>query len=67
MKTVCVLASQKLELDVKERKLRSFLTQEQIEDIQSGKLVTTSSTGQKVKLDDEVSGTILMLTPLCGG
>jgi hypothetical protein len=64
MKVECILAPQNL---VKERTLKSFLTQEQIKDVQSGKLVTVTSTGQKVKLDDEVSETILMLTPLCAG
>jgi hypothetical protein len=70
MKTECILApqKQKLEIVVKEKQmLKSLLTQEQIGEVESGKLVATLSTGQKVKLDDEVKGTVLMLTPLCGG
>jgi hypothetical protein len=70
MQTECILApqKQKLEIVVKEKQiLKSLLTQEQIGDVQSGKLVATLSTGQKVKLDDEVRGTVLMLTPLYGG
>lgn len=70
MQAECILApqKQKLEIVVKEKQiLKSLLTQEQIGDVQSGKLIATLSTGQKVKLDDEVKGTVLMLTPLCGG
>lgn len=70
MQTECILAPQrqKLEIVVKEKQiLKSLLTQDQIGDVQSGKLVATLSTGQKVKLDDEIRGTVLMLTPLCGG
>lgn len=59
---------QKFEIIVKEKQmLKSLLTQEQVKEIQSGKLVATLSTVQKVKLDDEVKGTVLMLTPLSGG
>lgn len=70
MQSECVLApqKQKVEILVKEKQpLKSLLTQEQIGDVQSGKLVVMLSTGQKMKLDDEVKGTVLMLTPLCGG
>jgi hypothetical protein len=70
MQTECILAPQrqKVEIAVKEKQiLKTLLTQEQIEDVQSGTLVTMLSTGQKVNLDDEVNGTVLMLTPLCGG
>jgi len=70
MQTECILAPQrrKVEIAAKEKQiLKTLLTQEQIEDVQSGTLVTMLSTGQKVNLDDEVSGTVLMLTPLCGG
>jgi hypothetical protein len=70
MQTECILTpqKQKLEIVVKEKQiLKSLLTQAQIGEVESGKLVATLSTGQKVKLDDEVKGTVLMLTPLCGG
>ena len=70
MQTECILAPQrqKLEIEVKEKQvLKSLLTQEQIGDIQDGKLSVVSSTGQKLRLDDEVKGTVLMLSPLCGG
>ncbi len=70
MQAECILVpqKQKFEIVVKEKQtLKSLLTQDQIGDVQSGKLVTMLSTGQKVKLDDEMSGTVLMLTPLCGG
>lgn len=67
MQAEYILAPQ-LEIVVKEKQiLKSLLTQEQIGDVQSGKLVTMLSTGQKVNVDDEVCGTVLMLTPLCGG
>ena len=68
MQAECILDQQKLEIVVKEKQvLKSLLTQEQIGDVQSGKLVTRLSTGQKVMLDDEVKGTVLMMSPLCGG
>ena len=70
MKTECILEQkkQKLEIDVKEKKvLESLLTQEQVGELKSGKLVARLSTGQKLKLDDEVRGTVLLLTPMCGG
>jgi len=70
MQTECILAPQrkKLEIEVKEKQvLKSLLTQEQIGDIHDGKLSVVSSTGQKLRLDDEVKGTVLMLSPLCGG
>ena len=69
MRAECILEQrQKLEIEVKEIQiLKSLLTQEQIVEFQSGKLVATSLTGQKLKLDDEVNGTVLILTPLCGG
>lgn len=67
MKSECI-TKQKLEIEVKEKQiLKSLLTQEQIVDIQSGKLSTRSSSGQRLKLDDEVDGTVLLLTPMCGG
>ena len=71
MQTECVLApqKQKLQLEVPEEQiLETLLTNKQIGDFQGGKLVATLSvTGQKLKLDDEVKGTVLLLTPLCGG
>ena len=70
MQAECILVpqKQKIEIVLKEKQiLKNLLTQDQIGDVQSGKLVTMLSTGQKVKLDDEMSGTVLMLTPLCGG
>lgn len=70
MQTECILESpkQKLEIEIKEKQvLKSLLSQEQVGEFQSGKLVATLSTGQKLKLEDEVRGTVLLLTPLCGG
>ena len=70
MKSDCVVEppKQKLEIEVKEKQiLGSILTQEQVGEFQNGKLIATLSTGQKLKLDDEVNGTVLLLTPLCGG
>lgn len=70
MQAECILApqKQKLEIVVKEKQiLKSLLTKEQIGDIQCGKLISMLSNGHKVKLDDEVNGTVLLLTPLCAG
>lgn len=59
---------QKLEIEVKEKQvLESLLTQEQVGELKSGKLIAMLSTGQKLKSEDEVKGTVLLLTPLCGG
>ena len=72
MQAECILGQgrkfeHKLEIEVKEkRKLESLLTHEQILEFQNGNLVAISS-GQKLKLDDEVRGTVLLLAPLCGG
>ncbi len=67
MKSECI-TKQKLEIEVKEKQiLKSLLTQEQIVDIQSGNLSAISSSGQMLKLDDEVEETVLLLTPMCGG
>lgn len=70
MKAECVLEQkkQKIEIEVKEKQvLGSLLTQEQVGDLKCGKLVAMLSTGQKLKSEDEVRGTVLLLTPLCGG
>lgn len=71
MQAECVLApqKQKLQLEVTEKQiLGNLLTSKQIGDFQGGKLVATLSvTGQKLRLDDEVKGTVLLLSPLCGG
>lgn len=54
-------------LDVKEKQtLKSLLTQEQMADFQCGKIVATFG-GTKLGLEDEVKGTVLILTPLQGG
>lgn len=57
----------KQKLDVKEKQtLKSLLTQEQVVDLQCGKIVATYG-GTKLSLEDEVKGTVLILTPLQGG
>lgn len=57
----------KLELEVKEKqKLGSLLTDAQIAEFETGKIVATCD-GVNLKLDDEVKGTVLLLTPLNGG
>lgn len=67
MQAECVL-KQKQIIRVQEKQiLKSLLTQEQIEDALNGKFSIISSSGQKLKLDDEVNETVLLLTPLCGG
>lgn len=69
MKAECMLEQkQKLEIEVREKQiLKSLLTEEQIGFVQNGELSVTSSSGQKLKLDDEVNGTVLLLAPMCGG
>ncbi len=73
MQTECVLApqkqKQKVEIEVVEKQmLGNLLTQDQMGAFRGGQLVATlPTTGQKLNLDDEVSGTVLLLTPLCGG
>jgi hypothetical protein len=70
MQAKCILAPhrKKIELEVKEKKvLKNILTQDQIGEVENGELVATLSTGKKLKLEDEVKGTVLMLSPLCGG
>ena len=70
MQAECILEPQrkKLEIEVKEKQvLKSLLTQDQIGDIHSGRLIVMSSTGHKLKLEEEVKGTVLILSPLCGG
>lgn len=69
MQADCIMEGpkQKYEIEVKEKRiLSSLLTQEQIVEFQSGKIVAMSE-GQKLKLDDEVKGTVLVLSPLQGG
>lgn len=57
----------KQKIVIKEKQiLRSMLSQEQIVEFECGKLVAMCG-GQKLRLDDEVKGTVLMLTPLQGG
>lgn len=56
-----------LKLEVKEKQtLQNLLSQQQIEDVMCGKLVP-SCDGHKMKLDDDVKGTVLLLTPLQAG
>jgi hypothetical protein len=66
MKAECILEP-KQKIDVKEKQtLKNLLTQEQIVEIKCGKLVALCG-GNKLKLEDEIKGTVLMLTPLQGG
>ena len=54
-------------LEVKEKQtLESLLTEVQIGELQSGKIVAICD-GQKLKLEDEIKGIVLMLSPLQGG
>lgn len=56
-----------LELEVKEKKkLGSLLTDTQIEEFETGKIAATCG-GTKLKLEDDVRGIVLLLTPLQGG
>lgn len=58
---------QRYDIEVKKKQtLRSLLTQEQIADFQNGKIVAMHG-GDKLRLDDEVKGTVLILSPLQGG
>lgn len=67
MQAVLEQPKQKYEIEVKEKRtLKSLLTQEQIGEIECGKLVAMHG-GQRLKLNDEVKGIVLMLTPLQGG
>lgn len=60
MKTEC-------KLEVKEKQtLKSLLTEVQIEELQSGNMVATCG-GQKLRLNDEIKGTVMILSPLQGG
>jgi sulfur carrier protein ThiS len=57
----------KQKIDVKEKQtLKNLLTQEQVADLQCGKIVATCG-GTKLNLEDEIKETILILTPLQGG
>jgi hypothetical protein len=57
-----------LKLEVKEEKktLASLLSTQQIEEINCGKLVP-SYDGNRMRLDQEVKGTVFLLTPLQAG
>lgn len=60
MKTVC-------KLEVKEKQtLKNLLTEVQIEELQSGNIVAMCR-GQKLRPDDEINGTVMILSPLQGG
>ena len=66
MKAVYVLEP-KQKIDVKEKQiLKNLMTQEQVADLQCGKTVATCG-GTKLSLEDEVKGTVLILTPLQAG
>ena len=57
----------KQKIGVKEKQtLKSLLTQEQVADLQYGKIIATCE-GTKLGIEDEVKGTVLILTPLQGG
>lgn len=52
---------------VKEKQtLRSLLTEAQIAEVQNGTIVAVCG-GQKLRLDDEVNGIVMMVSPLRGG
>lgn len=54
-------------IEVKEKQtLESLLTEVQIGELQSGKIIAMCE-GQKLKPDDEVKGTVLILASLQGG
>lgn len=66
MKAEYILEPKK-EITVKEKQtLKSLLTQEQVVDIQYGKIIATCG-GTKLSIEDDVKGTVLILTPLQGG
>ena len=57
----------KQKIDVKEKQiLKNLMTQEQVADLQCGKIIATFG-GTKLRQEDEVKGTVLKLTPLQGG
>ncbi len=61
------LLEPKQKIDVREKQtLKNLLTQEQVIDLQFGKIIATSG-GTKLSLEDEVKETVLILTPLQGG
>jgi sulfur carrier protein ThiS len=69
MEAECIMQPprQKHEIEVKEKQtLKSLLTQEQVQEFHNGKIVAMSD-GHKLRLDDQVKGTVLVLTPLQGG
>lgn len=58
---------QRYDIEAKKKQtLRSLLTQEQITEFQNGNIVAMHD-GDKLKLDDEVKGIVLVLSPLQGG
>lgn len=58
---------QRYEIEVKDKQtLKSLLTQEQIVEFDKGKIIAVSE-GHKLRLDDEVKGIVMVLTPLQGG
>lgn len=66
MQAECVFKP-KQKLDVKEKQiLKNLLTQEQVVDIQCGN-ITAICGGTKLSIEDEVKGTVLILTPLQAG
>lgn len=66
MQAECILKP-KQKLDVKEKQiLKNLLTQEQVVDLQCGNSVAICG-GTKLSVEDEVKGTILILTPLQAG
>ena len=66
MQAECVLKPRQ-KLDVKEKQiLKNLLTQEQVADIQCGN-ITAIYEGTKLSIEDEVKGTVLILTPLQAG
>ena len=66
MQAECVLKPRQ-KLDVKEKQiLKNLLTQEQVADLQCGNIVATCG-GTKLSIEDEVKGTVLILTPLQAG
>lgn len=69
MEAECIMQppKQKCEIEVKEKQtLKSLLTQEQVQEFRNGNIVATFD-GHKLGLEDQVKGTVLVLTPLQGG
>lgn len=61
-----IKAKQEIKVE-KKQKLRALLDETELVQFQQGNIVVVSAGGQKIGLEDEIKGTILILTPMQGG